>query len=65
MKDEFDMQDLGEAKVILRMEICRNMKTKSVVFHHTSYLNKVLHKHNIGTFQTCGNTSTTRNKVIN
>lgn len=46
LASEFDMKDLGEANMILGMEIERDRSTNTVRLHQRTYLNKVLHRYN-------------------
>lgn len=45
---EFDMKDVGEAKVILGKEIHRNNKDGSIMLHRKSHLTNVLERYNMG-----------------
>lgn len=47
LQAEFEMKDLGDATVILGMEINRNKVTGSIVLRQQSYLEKVLESYNI------------------
>ena len=42
LNQEFEMKDLGEAKKILGMEICRDRACGKVSLSHKQYLKKVL-----------------------
>lgn len=47
LASKFETKDLGEAKVILGMQINRQRKLSQIDLHQSSYLNKVMLRFNI------------------
>jgi len=54
---KFEMKDLGEAKMVLGMEIERDRKSEKVCLTQNEYLKKVLQKFNINDDTKSVNTS--------
>jgi hypothetical protein len=52
LNEEFDMKDLGAAKKILRMKICRDRDAKKLWLSQASYVKKVLERFSMGKYKT-------------
>jgi Reverse transcriptase (RNA-dependent DNA polymerase) len=47
-RKHFDMKDMGEAKKVLGLEICRNRTKRSLTLSQAEYAASVLHRYEMG-----------------